>query len=110
MATVTAFIRTSKRKVEKVNIRFRLRDGRNVQLFHKSEIEVNPALWDSVKQEIKAKVICDADERLRISAEIPQRKRLILEIYNAEARKEELKPPSGWSRRLIKGFIPKNTG
>lgn len=90
MATVTAFIRTSKRKAEKVSIRFRLRDGRSIQLFHKSEIEVDPTLWDSVKQEIKAKVICDADERLRISTEIPQRKRLILEIYKAEVLKDGL--------------------
>ena len=90
MATVTAFIRTTKKKANKVNIRFRLRDGRNIQLFHKSEIEVNPTLWDSTKQEIKAKVICDADERLRITTDVPIRKKLILEIYKAIAIKEEL--------------------
>ncbi len=90
MATVTAFIRTTKKKSDKTSIRFRLRDGRTVQLFHKSEIEVNPALWDGAKQEIKAKVICDADERLRISTAVPARKRLMLEIYNVIDNKEEL--------------------
>ena len=65
MATVTAFIRTTKKKADKVNIRFRLRDGRNMQLFHKSEIEIDPAVWDNKKQEIKAKVIFDADWKTR---------------------------------------------
>lgn len=37
MTTVKAFIRTGKKDKE-VNVRFRLSDGRNVQLFHKSDI------------------------------------------------------------------------
>ena len=82
MASVTAFIRTTKKKADKVSVRFRLRDGRNIQLFHKSEIEVPPAAWDDVRQEIKAKVIFDADERLRISREVADRKALLLQIYN----------------------------
>ncbi len=82
MASVTAFIRTTKKKADKVSVRFRLRDGRNIQLFHKSEIEVPPAAWDDVRQEIKAKVIFDADERLRVSREVADRKALLLQIYN----------------------------
>lgn len=35
-----------KEETEKVNIHFRIQDGRNIHLFDKSEIEVNPALWD----------------------------------------------------------------
>ena len=88
MATVTAFIRTTKKKADKVNIRFRLRDGRSVQLFHKSEIEIDPAVWDNKKQEIKAKVIFDADERLRISRYVADRKTLMLQTYNAASDKE----------------------
>lgn len=90
MATVTAFIRTTKKKADKVSIRFRLRDGRNVQLFHKSEIEISPAVWDNAKQEIKAKVIFDADERLRVGLDITERKNIILQIYNAAPDKEAL--------------------
>ena len=90
MATVTAFIRTTKKRADKVNIRFRLRDGRNIQLFHKSEIEINPAVWDNTKQEIKAKVIFDADERLKIARDVADRKSIILQIYNAAPDKEAL--------------------
>ena len=50
MASVKAFIRTSAKKTEKVKVRFRLSDGRNVQLFHKSEIEVNPDHFDKKKR------------------------------------------------------------
>ena len=90
MATITAFIRTTKKKADKVNIRFRLRDGRNMQLFHKSEIEVNPAVWDSGKQEIKAKVIFDADEKEQITIKVTNRKSLIRKIYNDTTIKEGL--------------------
>ncbi len=90
MASVTAFIRTTKKKADRVNVRFRLRDGRNVQLFHKSEIEVPPTAWDDAKQEIKAKVVFDADERLRISREVADRKALLLQIYNAAPDKSGL--------------------
>jgi site-specific recombinase XerD len=90
MATVTAFIRTTKKRADRVNIRFRLRDGRTIQLFHTSEIEVPPAAWDGTRQEIKAKVIFDADERLRIARDVADRKSLVLRIYNAATGKEAL--------------------
>ena len=56
MTTVKAFIRTGKKDKE-VNIRFRLSDGRNVQLFHKSDIMVSPTLWDAKTEKYKAKSI-----------------------------------------------------
>ena len=45
MATVRAFIRTQKNNSEKVNVRFRLTDGRDVQLFCSSELKVDPLKW-----------------------------------------------------------------
>ena len=42
MATVTAFIRVSTKKTKEANVRFRLRDGRTVQLLYSSDITVNP--------------------------------------------------------------------
>jgi integrase len=90
MSSVVAFIRVSTKKVEKANIRFRLRDGRDIQLFYKSEIEVNPALWDADKQTIKAKVIYDAVERAAFNNSIAERKNIILKAYNAEPNKQSL--------------------
>ncbi|MDH6356252.1 site-specific integrase [Parabacteroides sp. PF5-9] len=87
MATVTAFIRTSK-KDKNVNVRFRLRDGRERQLFHTSDIELLPSVWDNTKQQIKAKVVFDEKERLRINKEISDRKNLILELYTGTPNKE----------------------
>jgi len=55
MATVKAFIRTTTKNKD-VNVCFRLSDGRNIQLFHASEILVNPTDWDAKKETIKAKV------------------------------------------------------
>jgi site-specific recombinase XerD len=88
MATVTAFIRTTKKKADRVNVRFRLRDGRTVQLFHKSEIEVPPAAWDNARQDIKAKVIFHTDERIRIARAVADRKELMLQLYNTAPDKD----------------------
>ena len=83
MATVKAFIRTSTRKAATVNIRFRLSAGRGVQLFHSSEIEVPPTVWDDTKQEVKAKVVFDGAKRIEINRNVSDRKNLIIEIYDA---------------------------
>jgi len=90
MATIQAFIRTTTKKTNSVNVRFRLRDGRKVQLFHKSELEVNPELWDDNKQAIKAKVIYPALERKIFNDAVNERKKLIDDIYSKQLIKEDL--------------------
>ena len=82
MASVKAFIRSSAKKAETVNIRFRLSDGRNVQLFHKSEIEVEPELFDEKNQIIKAKVIYPKNKRSKFDNDVADRKKLIRELYD----------------------------
>ena len=82
MATVTAFIRTLKTdKNKSVNVRFRLRDGRDFQLFHKSEFSVFPDKWDEKQQKIKARCIIDEQERKTFDTGINDRKALIKSIY-----------------------------
>ncbi len=82
MASVKAFIRTSAKKTEKVKVRFRLSDGRNVQLFHKSEIEVNPDHFDKKNEIIKAKVVFPSDERTKFDNDVADRKKLIRKLYD----------------------------
>jgi len=82
MATVTAFIRTLTKKADKVNVRFRLSDGKKIQLFHKSEIEVAPDSFDEKKHEIKAKIIYPKKERTAFNDAIAERKKLIRSIYD----------------------------
>jgi len=89
MATVKAFIRTTT-KGNNVNIRFRLSDGRNIQLFHKSEITVNPEIWDSKKETIKAKVLYHDTERNNFNNSIAERKNVMLQVYNRQPNKESI--------------------
>lgn len=89
MATVSAFIRTSKKNKE-VNVRFRLSDGRNIQLFHVSEIEVMPDVWDSKNQAIKAKILYKEADRIKFNTSINERKALLLKVYSEEPNKEGL--------------------
>lgn len=81
MATVKAFIRTSTKAKDFVNVRFRLTDGRNVQLFHKSNIKVNPDDFDSKKETIKAKILFNDNARKEFNKAITDRKNLINDIY-----------------------------
>ena len=82
MSSISAFIRTvSSDKKKPVKIRFRLRDGRNFQLFHKSEISVIPSKWDERLQKVKARSIIDETERNNIDNAINDRKKLIGSIY-----------------------------
>lgn len=83
MATVTPFIRTST-KAKDVNVRFRLTDGRNVQLFHTSDIIVYSEYWDSKKYEIKAKVseiTMKSNAKKEFNKRVSDRKELLLNAY-----------------------------
>ena len=107
MATVKAFLRVSTKKVDKANVRFRLSDGRAIQLFHKSNLEVNPALWDAEKECIKAKVLFKEVERAKFNKAIADRKDLILQIYNAKSNKTGL--TSDWLEESIDKYLhPEN--
>lgn len=99
MASVTAFIRVSRKRIDRAAVRFRLRDGRNIQLFHASELEINPSDWDPTRQEIKAKVIYDAEKRAAFNKAVTDRKNMMLELYNAAIHKESL--TSEWLEQEI---------
>lgn len=89
MATITAFIRTSKKSKE-VNVRFRLRDGRSLQLFHTSELTINSDLWSDEKQSIKPKVLYNEVKRIEFNNSVNERKNLIAEIYSKNVGREGL--------------------
>lgn len=80
MATVNAFIRTNK-KGKEVNVRFRLRDGRSIQLFHTSELTILPDDWDNKSQSIKSRVLYDEQKRVEFNVSVNNRKSLIHSIY-----------------------------
>lgn len=80
MATISAFVRTSKKGL-KCKVRFRIRDGRNIQLFYVSKIEINPVHWDSKRQEIKSKVNYDTIARAEFNAKVAKWKNLLLDVY-----------------------------
>ena len=86
MATVKAFIRTTKTGKDKpVNVRFRVSDGRlnngGIQLFHKSEFSILPTQWDEKQQKIKARILFDEQERKNFDKAIADRKDLIKTLY-----------------------------
>jgi len=93
MATVKAFIRTSTKK-DFVNVRFRLTDGRSIQLFHKSDIKVNAKDYDPKNEKIKSKILFNTKQRNDFDKSINDRKVLIHELYTEETDKSQL--TSNW--------------
>lgn len=89
MATVKAFIRTSTKKTDTVKVRFRLTDGRRVQLFYASRLEVSPSAWDEKRQSIKAKIVYDSQQRAKFDKDLANIKQIIIEVYN-QSDKEKL--------------------
>ena len=92
MASVKAFIRVSaKKKAEKgVAVRFRVSDGRKIQLFYKSDILVDPNVWDAKKEGIKPKVLYSNIERIMFEESISKMKTLLQNVYLEATDKETL--------------------
>ncbi|MBS5980539.1 MAG: recombinase, partial [Dysgonomonas mossii] len=82
MATVKAIVRSTKKNAD-INVRFRLSDGRNIQLFHISDIKVNVDVWDSKNDCIKNRIVFDANKRKEIDSKVKERKRIMLDVYEA---------------------------
>ena len=93
MATISAFVRTSKNKT-KCKVRFRIRDGRDIQLFYTSNLEINPIHWDAKRQEIKSKVVYDTIERTEFNTNVAKWKTILLEVYTSLSDKENLSSES----------------
>lgn len=78
MATIKALLRSSK---EEARLRFRLSDGRNVQLFYKTDIVIKVDLWDSVKEQINTRKLCPSVYRDEINSSVTALKAKILQTY-----------------------------
>lgn len=92
MASVKAFIRVSTRKKSEkgVAVRFRVSDGRSIQLFYKSDILVDPTAWDEKRECIKAKVMYSRIERILFDESINNMKSILLSVYQEAENKESL--------------------
>lgn len=89
MATVKAIVRSNRKGVE-VNVRFRVSDGRDIQLFHSSDIKVKVDVWDSKKDCVKVRAIIDTKKRNEIDKAVIARKQLLSDLYDINKHKTEL--------------------
>lgn len=85
MATIKAYVRSLK---SEVNIYFRLSDGRDILIYHKSDIKVNGFNFDNKTEGIKTRIVFDPKERIRFNESINRRKTIILKAYNQIENKE----------------------
>lgn len=95
MATIKAIIRATKGK-DTAFVRFRISDGRNVQLFYKSPICVKVDLWDAKREEISTRKICNNAYRRATNNEIQNTKGRLFEAY--EQNKKYIKNSNDLAR------------
>lgn len=86
MATVKAIVRSNRKNAE-INVRFRVSDGRDIQLFHSSDIKVKPDVWDSKNDCIKARVVFNTEKRNEINRAVIARKQLLSDLYERNKHK-----------------------
>ncbi len=105
MARVQALIRANDKATE-ANVRFRLRDGRYVDLFYKSDIKINPKQWDAKKECIKAKVVMLPSEKNAIDKTIREHKELLISAYQNVLDGDEEKTSKNLSLNMDKLLYP----
>ncbi len=93
MATVNVFIRVSAKKEKKASVRFRLRDGRNVNLYYTSDLNVDPDLWDAAEGRLKERTNNLANKKYikeddAFNNSIGKVKTAILKAYFDESNKD----------------------
>lgn len=85
MATINAFIRTSKgtKAGKEVNVRFRLTDGRGVSLAYTSDIKILPEHFDTERQLYKSRVSNVSGKKVyEVNSAITELKQRIERVYN----------------------------
>lgn len=101
MATITAFIRTTK-KSGNVKIRFRLYDGRDIQLFYISDIEINPLHFDAKRGCYKSKVLINDNIKREVDSAISEIKEVIAQVYKKRQHNEAVS--SQWLTRRMNSY------
>lgn len=91
MATVTAFVRTSSKTKKEVVVRLRLGFGRRGQIFYRTDLLVNPFVWDNKTGHIKTRIKYDELERCRINNAIDRYEVAFMNVFNKTENKESLK-------------------
>lgn len=88
MATVKAIVRAKKKS--QATIYFRLTDGRSMKIYYKSEMKVDPTIWDEKNQAIKVQKFntLTPEERAKFKKDIADLADVIFNAYNSEQNKE----------------------
>lgn len=79
MATLKIFVRAGKQQY--ANVRFRLLDGRKIDLYYKSDILIEPDLFDAKKAQYKAKALVPNNLRDAVNTAITDTAKKVLDIY-----------------------------
>ena len=70
----------------------RLRDGRSLDSTSSTGYAVNPLWWDAKREEIKANVVCDNEEKAELNERLQDLKKYLYSKYKIDKEKRQSKP------------------
>ena len=80
----------------------RLRDGRSLDSTSSTGYAVNPLWWDAKREEIKANVVCDNEEKAELNEKLQNLKKYLYSKYKTD--KEKGKVNKEWLAKALKDF------
>ena len=80
----------------------RLRDGRSLDSTSSTGYAVNPLWWDAKREEIKANVVCDNEEKAELNVRLQDLKKYLYSKYKTD--KEKGKVNKEWLAKALKDF------
>ncbi len=99
MAKVIAYIRCTK-KATKANIRFRMTDGKKLDITHTSEITIIPQHFDAKAQQYNSRSDILEQIKYEFNQNISDRKKLLMDIYEQSDLEEH--KDSKWFNNKVK--------
>ena len=80
----------------------RLRDGRSLDSTSSTGYAVNPLWWDTKREEIKANIVCDNEEKAELNEKLQNLKKYLYSKY--KTNKEKGKVNKEWLAKALKDF------
>jgi site-specific recombinase XerD len=87
---------------EKVPMYVDFRDGRSFHEYLKTDLKLDPAMWDEGKQMVKARYVCDEKEKSDVQNEVNSMRAYLQDSYNRDKARGKI--VKGWLEKALEEY------
>ena len=80
----------------------RVRDGRSFREALRTDLKLDPAMWDEDKQKVKARYVCDEEEKSKVQNEVNAMREHLQKSYDEDKANEKIK--KGWLEKALEEY------